>query len=396
MSQVKKRVKRSEMGFMDETKSKGKKNVRTIKSILLLFIMSITFCACSKETNNENIDVIGNELEENVVENPLASDVPEKDVIIDTITAEELEEKSLLSKQGVYQKTELLADELNAENKSIMSMTYWGNRLYLFVCEEVPNPEDPNISSYKYYLVSSNDDGSDKKIHLETEELMPAYWLGKDGSLMYLYEKHVSYELKFFAEYYDNEGNLLWKKEIPSGPDRWMNTILQLEPGVFLVASTYDGKSVMLDNAGNEISTKTYEKFNCGMYSHYNNNTSTLVSLKDNDWSINTHTFTANTLNINTGEYKEQIETPDWLNMYEVFPGYTTDFLLCDSLGVYTYNLGDSEPTKIMDYINSDFIVERVNNVRFINEQEFIMLYCDKGFNEKNTVLCMCISIKIS
>ncbi len=55
--------------------------------------------------------------------------------------------------------------------------------------------------------------------------------------------------------------------------------------------------------------------------------------------------------------------------------GYDTDLALSTENGVFTYNLGDSEATKVMDFIDSDYLITGLNNLVMIDKESFIGIF---------------------
>jgi len=83
------------------------------------------------------------------------------------------------------------------------------------------------------------------------------------------------------------------------------------------------------------------------------------------------------TLDLTTGEMSELTELPMSLANFTLYAGTTTDFTATSNEGVYTYNIGDAEPVKIMDYVNSDLGANWMNNPVFIDEKTFVASYYD-------------------
>ena len=76
----------------------------------------------------------------------------------------------------------------------------------------------------------------------------------------------------------------------------------------------------------------------------------------------------------------EQISLPDKFSRYQVFQGATTDVLLCDTVGVYGYDMGDVMPVTVATYIDAGLDIERFQLVRQIDETHFAGTYYE-GIN---------------
>ena len=76
--------------------------------------------------------------------------------------------------------------------------------------------------------------------------------------------------------------------------------------------------------------------------------------------------------------FEDKVEIPEQLKATgynALIPGDTTEFIVSTSEGVYGFNLGDVELTKIMDYVNSDFDGYAINNLYFLNSNSFVGIY---------------------
>lgn len=77
------------------------------------------------------------------------------------------------------------------------------------------------------------------------------------------------------------------------------------------------------------------------------------------------------TVNIETGELSERIELPYNAYNYSHYSGSASDFILVDYTGVHTYNFGDEEPKKIMDFVDSDLASNTCYSVTQLSEDSF-------------------------
>lgn len=74
---------------------------------------------------------------------------------------------------------------------------------------------------------------------------------------------------------------------------------------------------------------------------------------------------------------------------YSFYSGIGYDLYLSNSNGIYGYNLGDTESTKLMSYVDSDLNVFGVYNMMAINEREFFATYD----GEEGTVVARFIKV---
>lgn len=67
----------------------------------------------------------------------------------------------------------------------------------------------------------------------------------------------------------------------------------------------------------------------------------------------------------------ERKELPDYFSRYQVFQGASTDALLCDTVGVYGYDVGNDAAVPVVTYIDAGLDIERFRLVRQIDETNF-------------------------
>lgn len=71
----------------------------------------------------------------------------------------------------------------------------------------------------------------------------------------------------------------------------------------------------------------------------------------------------------------ERENLPDQFSRYQVFPGTSSDFLLCDTVGVYDYDVGSEAPVPVLTYMDAGLGIERFQMVRQIDETHFAGVY---------------------
>ncbi|MCR5719813.1 MAG: hypothetical protein K6F84_04530 [Lachnospiraceae bacterium] len=79
-----------------------------------------------------------------------------------------------------------------------------------------------------------------------------------------------------------------------------------------------------------------------------------------------------------TDKFGEVKELPDYLyyaGIYSVNRGKEHDCVFSDDKGVFAFNIGDTECTKLMDYTNSDLPVYSLNDFAVIDENHFFGIY---------------------
>lgn len=60
---------------------------------------------------------------------------------------------------------------------------------------------------------------------------------------------------------------------------------------------------------------------------------------------------------------------------YNFYAGYGYDLYITDNIGMYGYNIGDEDKTKLLDFVDSDMAVWNITNVMAVDEKEFYGFY---------------------
>jgi len=111
-------------------------------------------------------------------------------------------------------------------------------------------------------------------------------------------------------------------------------------------------------------------------------NESRLLSIREGKFAlISSDGNTANiqTLDIQSGTLGEKVKLSFNYYRYQVMNGKHYDIYLSDDYGVYGYNIGDEEITKLMDYISSDFSSNYLYQASFVDENTFVAYYYEDG-----------------
>lgn len=241
-----------------------------------------------------------------------------------------------------------------------------------------------------YVLVSIKADGTDKKLcKLQLDSSMNSGWISNwsildDGSVIGINEnwsedlsdpENPIYTTKYLLMKWDDNGELKWNVDISgdNGEYIYAQKILQYKGNTILI--TGDSQVLTFDNDGKELSRNKIADVdaNNGGQIIVKEDGKTMQISYNNDY---TKTYVSE-LDLETCQMKDKVELPGSIINYGLYPGKTTDFILNNSTGLYTYNIGDAEPVKIMDYINSDLATYSLENVTFINDKEFIASYND-------------------
>ena len=116
-----------------------------------------------------------------------------------------------------------------------------------------------------------------------------------------------------------------------------------------------------------------------------------LVSYYSDDWTKQYLTV----FDPATGNFGEEYSIPDsarYNGFYSFSAGIDKDVLFSSNEGVFGFNLGDKEATKIMDFVNSDLSTYSVNSIVPIDANNFVASYQDTV--NYNTILAKFTYVK--
>ena len=208
-----------------------------------------------------------------------------------------------------------------------------------------------NIYSMMYQYATYEGDDTTDKIYLES--------CGADGSekwKIHLNENLAEGEYYYVSGLYCNDQNQI---------------IVDSSRGIEIY-----------DTQGNPV--KMIEKGNV--------NDARLVEIRDGKYgfiSSDGNSAYIQTLDLKTGAMGEKTILPFNYYRYQVMDGVGYDIYLSDDYGIYGYNIGDAELTKVMDYISSDFASSYLYQTTFIDETAFIAYY----YGEQGVVLSKFVKV---
>ncbi len=267
-------------------------------------------------------------------------------------------------------------------------------------------PEEEYVyTGPSYYLISVKLDGTDKQmVKLDIPQTgsysyISSNYMMKDGSIMVLVEsayedysdpENPIYEPSFMLYKWDNQGVKQWEldmtPETEEGEYAWLyvSNFMENSDGTVSLL-TGEGEVINLNAAGEIVDRyKTADNSMENLGQIFMTKDGTVYAFSyDNDWIK----MYISTYDIKTGKLGEKKELPSGLNSYNIYPGSTTDLLLSNSMGIYTYNIGDAEPVKIMDFINSDMATYGMNNVTFLDDKSFVASYYDSTDYENHIAI---------
>lgn len=81
-------------------------------------------------------------------------------------------------------------------------------------------------------------------------------------------------------------------------------------------------------------------------------------------------------VDMNTGTLTDTTKLPGYSYDYSIYPGNSKyELFLVNSIGLYGYNMGDTETQLLMNFVDSDIAGYSVYNVISINDDEFFAMY---------------------
>ncbi len=303
-------------------------------------------------------------------------------------------ENNLLAKQNVYSFVEIPFD-IEANDYSIRAMTYKNDRL-IVALDIYTYDEEEGTSENRMEIFTCNADGSDlENIELQKDsEKVSTYnyinqmLISEDGSVLALEEgynedytdpENPIYENWMDLKCWNTDGTIRWSKnldELKTNPEDYIyigNMFVDDEGNIYLLRNDNETKFVTLDSNGALLKDITLdETVMANLSNMYITKDKTLLFLSYNDdWTK----LYAITYDPKTDVYSEKQELPVNLNMYNINAGTTSDFILFNNNGVYSYNLGDAEVTPIMNIINSDLAASDFSYVTMVDDDHFVGAY---------------------
>ncbi len=175
---------------------------------------------------------------------------------------------------------------------------------------------------------------------------------------------------------WDMSGKELWRqsllpKDLPEGEWFYVDRISNIGQDQILVCVReeyfiYDAKGDIVGKPKLDMENGINELF-------FGRDGKAFVTMWDANWTK----LSMAPFDLKTGQIGEPVEPPFNMNYYGVNSSVNYDLLLTSSTGVFGYNVGDAEPTPIMNYINSDLPASGLNQITEISETQFLASYYD-------------------
>lgn len=205
------------------------------------------------------------------------------------------------------------------------------------------------------------------------------FTVDSEGNIYSLIYQYATYEGddttdKIYLECYAPDGTENWKIHLNEN----------LAEGEYFYASSIycnDMNQIILDSSrGIEVYDSQGNPIK--MIEKPNTNECRLVRIRDGKFALLSADGSAagiQSLDIQSGAFGEKTSLSFNYYRYQIMNGLHYDIYLSDDYGVYGYNIGDTEITKVMDYISSDFSSNYLYQTSFIDENTFVAYYYSDG-----------------
>ena len=195
---------------------------------------------------------------------------------------------------------------------------------------------------------------------------------GNIYSIMYEYPSYEEGDTKdrVYLVSYGADGSELWKIQLNENVS---------EGEYFYVASIFcdDNNQVIVDSSrGIEIYDQQGNPVK--MIEKANADESRLIRIRDGKFAVTSSDGSSASIqpvDIQSGAFGEKTTLPFNYFRYMIMNGLHYDMYLSDDYGIYGYNIGDAELTKVMDYISSDFASNYLYQACFLDENTFVAYY---------------------
>lgn len=219
-----------------------------------------------------------------------------------------------------------------------------------------------------------------------------------DGTQLYLLidesyndysdEQNPIYEETYSILAIDTEGNELWRQQMSKTDNNttsytYINSIVGTDEGILCSIQT-DGEThyVLLGSDGSQKGDFTLEGVDYGNLIQGKDNTIFVSSWGELDGS---YQQLIQPLDIKTRTLSDPLTIPGMnsysLNVCNYAFGGSYDLYLYDSIAVYGYNIGDTDKTKLLNFVDSDIDNGNMNYLIILDEKTMLMTTYDWSAN---------------
>lgn len=294
-------------------------------------------------------------------------------------------------------------------NQYVWEDDYEGQILTLFSMKK----DGTDIKSIKLTMPADASEGTDGETQEPSADAVPDGGDGEDyeyqpyestnygqaalsGKNIFVFQNH--YKESFENDAYvteeeqalccwDKEGNFLWKTPIDMSKYQnddsysYISNLIAIDDDTVGILMNGDQSGIINVKADGTVSDLKKANTEKDIFANSPSFAPTkddklLVAYYNDDWSKQYITV----FDPKSGSVEQEYEVPRNAQMYG-FDNFTSgdkfDVLYSNSEGVFGFNLGDQDITKVMDYVNSDLATYNLNNMVSIDENSFLASYSD-------------------
>ncbi|MBP5152658.1 MAG: hypothetical protein ILP13_07085, partial [Lachnospiraceae bacterium] len=297
-----------------------------------------------------------------------------------------------IDKNTVYREEELPVSV--PENYYVNLVSFAGNKAFItgYVYDPVTYVQTNSV------IIVDIATGESKTINLGTDRWINTTVPFDNGNVGVIYEENNTdfsdpenpvYDYAYIFEIYSPDGKSVAKKNLNKELGiEYTNSVLQIPGGLLLMS--YDVLMV-IDDKLNKVKEKRNEN---GQGFDFGN----IYQLRDGSyvvmkWGETGQEYTR--FDPQTLELGDKLDT--WLSKnynYSVLQGHGYDFLLRDSTQIYGYNVGDTDPTPLMNFINSDIYTSYFNAFDSLDERTFVGSY--QEWDKEKNIFHLCKYNKVN
>lgn len=371
-----------------------KKCMRRVFSLLLAGVMATGLCACGgdKEEETEKKEAA----KQNVYRmEDVKLDILEQDESLDGLFYQN-DKIYILGVQHFWEEytgTKVSLLSANIDGSDAKRVELYNNVRENPDYEPYEGEEEDNIAVPLAVLEDTA--GEEEELSTDTQVYTDSYIsrsaITADGVLLILesssycydemgYYQDMGYSMELYS--YDFEGNQKFCTVLNENQDEyiWYNAIVSDKDGrIALVAE----EQITILNSAGEV-TSNVEVTMDGYVANAmagRDGKAWLISFND-DWTK----MYLTKFDLGTEKFDEKIELLGSVNNYGYSGGEAYDFLLTNAQGVYGYNIGDTEVTALVNYINSDINSNNINQILEAGEGRMICSYYDDYDNHVATM----------
>ena len=179
----------------------------------------------------------------------------------------------------------------------------------------------------------------------------------------------------------DTKDKIYLEASAPDGNEKWkihLNEKMSEDEYFYVSDIFYDEKGQIILDSSRGIEIYDSEGNPIKMIEKPNTQDCRLIRIRDGKFALISSDGSAagiQKLDLQSGVFGEKTSLVFNYYRYQVMSGLYYDVYLSDDYGVYGYNIGDAEITKLMDYISSDFASNYLYQISYIDENTFVAYY---------------------